>query len=108
DTILYSIRFSGHIKVYRPVRAAILAAASERGKQGLHHMAEETGGVSYEVAKNRSIEEIYSQIEDALRNQYNIGYTPGRSVADGEFHKIKLTTRDRHLVVNTRSGYYSK
>jgi len=108
DTIIYSIRFSDHIAVYRPVRATILAAASERGKQGLHRMADETGGVSYEVSKSRSIEAIYSQIEDVLRNQYSIGYTPPRSQPDGKYHKIKLTTRDRHLTVHTRNGYYAK
>src|SRR5690349_16161901 len=89
-------------------RAAVLKAASERGKHGLQRMAKETGGVSYEVTKSESIEAIYSQIEDALRNQYSIGYTPPRTEADGKYHKIKLTTRDRHLTVHARDGYYSK
>jgi hypothetical protein len=48
------------------------------------------------------------QIEEVLRNQYGIGYTPARQVADGKFHKIKLTTKDRHLVVSARGGYYAK
>jgi VWFA-related protein len=109
DTMVYSIRFSDHhVQFYRPVRAAIFAAASERGKQGLHRMAEETGGVSYEVTKSQSIEAIYSQIEEALRNQYSVGYTPGRLEADGKYHKIKLTAKDRRLIVNTRDGYYAK
>jgi VWFA-related protein len=108
DTIIFSIRFADPIAVYRPIRAAVLAAASERGKHGLRRMAKETGGVSYEVAKNQSIETIYTEIEDALRNQYSIGYTPGRANADGTYHKIKLTTRDRHLTVHTRDGYYAK
>jgi VWFA-related protein len=71
-------------------------------------MAEETGGVSYEVTKSQTIEAIYSQIEDALRNQYSIGYTPARPDADGKYHKIKLTTKDRHLTVITRDGFYAK
>jgi VWFA-related protein len=108
DTILYPIRFSDHVPIYRPVRAAVLAAASERGKQGLHRMAEETGGVSYEVTKSRSIEAIYSEIEDALRSQYSIGYTPSRLESDGKYHKIKLTTKDHHLIAHTRDGYYAQ
>jgi len=108
DTIIYSIRFAEHIPVYRPGKKLILAAASERGKQGLHRMAEETGGISYEVTKNQTIEAIYSQIEGVLRNQYSIGYTPERLEADGKYHKIKLTTKDRHLIVRTRDGYYAK
>ena len=108
DTILYSIRFSDPIQVYRPFKAAILAAASERGKQGLQQMAGETGGVSYEVKKSQTIEAIYSEIEDALRNQYSIGYMPARQNADGKYHKIKLLTKDHHLTVITRDGYYSQ
>jgi len=108
DTILYSIRFSDPIAAYRPFRAAILEAAREHGKEGLERMARETGGVSYEVKKDRTIESIYSLIEEALRNQYSIGYTPPRQAPDGKFHKIKLIPKDRNLVVVTRTGYYSK
>jgi VWFA-related protein len=107
DTIIYSIRFSDPVAFYRPVRAAIRGPAKERGKEGLHRMAEETGGTSYEVTKEQSIEEIYAQIEDALRNQYSIGYAPSRQSSDGKYHKIKLTTKDRHLVVHARDGYYA-
>jgi VWFA-related protein len=108
DTILYSIRFSEPIGFRGPIRTAVRAAASEHGKQGLERMARETGGVSYEVTKTGTIEEIYSQIEDALRNQYSIGYTPDKPGADAKYHKIRLSTKDRHLIVNTREGYYTK
>jgi hypothetical protein len=71
-------------------------------------MAKETGGVSYEVAKNQTIEAIYSEIEDALRNQYSIGYTPGQHAGDGKYHKSKLITTDHHLSVSARDRYYAK
>jgi VWFA-related protein len=108
DTIIYAIRFSGPLSFRGPVRTAIFAGASEQGKLGLERMAKETGGAYYEVRKSQTIEAIYSQIEDALRSQYSIGYTPGRQAADGKYHKIKLTTTDHHLIVDTRDGYYAK
>lgn len=108
DTILYSIRFSDPIPVYKPVWGAILAMAKEHGKRGLLRMARETGGISYEVAKGQTMEQIYAQIEEALRNQYSIGYTPAHSMDDGKYHKLKLTTKDRHLTVHARQGYYAK
>jgi VWFA-related protein len=108
DTIIYPIRFADNIKLYRPGKAAVLAAASEKGKQGLKRLANETGGVSYEVSKSRAIADIYSEIEDALRNQYSIGYTPERPGGDGKYRKVKLTVKDRGLIVNTRDGYYAK
>ena len=106
--ILYSIRFSDPMKVYRPIRAATLAAASARGKDGLARMAKETGGVMFEVSKQETIETIHTQIEEVLRNQYNIGYGPERRGSIGEYHKIKLTAKDRTLSLHTREGYYAR
>jgi VWFA-related protein len=108
DTALYSIRFSDPVHAFRPVRAAILEAAKEHGKEELVRMAKETGGVSYEVKKNETIETIYAQIEETLRNQYTLGYTPPRQTPDGKYHKIRLIPRNHDLVVVTRDGYYSK
>jgi hypothetical protein len=92
DTNIYAIRFSDPLPFRGPVRTVVLAAASERGKHGLEQMARETGGAHYEVRKDRTIEDIYAQIEESLRNQYSIGYTPERAAPDGKYHIIKLTT----------------
>jgi VWFA-related protein len=108
DTIIYPIRYADPVPLTRPVIGTILAIASEHGKQGLHRMARETGGDYNEVTKNQSIEDIYAQIEEELRNQYDIGYTPARAESDGKYHKIKLTTKNRRLVVTTRAGYYAR
>jgi VWFA-related protein len=108
DTILYAIRFSDPIVVTAPMRAAFRAAAAEHGKMALKRMSSETGGASYEVTGKQTIGTIYSQIEDELRNQYSIGYTPGRPGPDGKYHKIQLKTKNRDLVVSTRKGYYAR
>jgi VWFA-related protein len=108
DTIIYPIRYSDPVPLSRPVIGVILSMASEHGKQGMHRMARETGGAYNEVTSTQSLEQIYAQIEEALRNQYNIGYTPVRAKPDGKYHKIKLTTKDRRLIVSARAGYYAK
>jgi Ca-activated chloride channel family protein len=74
----------------------------------MRRLAAETGGAYFEVSKDHSIEWIYAQIEDALRNQYNIGYTPLRPAVGGQYRKIELTTKQPGLVVRARAGYYSK
>jgi hypothetical protein len=48
----------------------------------------------------------YAAIDEDLRNQYSIGYTPDRTGTAG-FRAIRLTTRQRGLTVQTRSGYYA-
>jgi VWFA-related protein len=108
DTIIYSILFAEPLRPYRPLRSAILAASRDRGRRVMQRLAAETGGAFFEVTKNDPIEKIYARIEETLRNQYSIGYTPERAGAVGRYHKVKLTTKQPGLMVQTRDGYYSE
>ncbi len=77
------------------------------GKKILERLSRETGARMYEVSKKESIEEIYARIEEELRHQYSIGYTPDRANAGAGYHKIHLTVKQKDMVVQTRDGYYS-
>jgi VWFA-related protein len=77
DTIVFSILFSERPKVYRPGRAAIHAMVAKRGRSVMQRLARETGGAVFEVTDAQPISDIYAQIEETLRNQYALGYTPG-------------------------------
>jgi len=78
------------------------------GKKILERISKETGGRMFEVSKKEPIEQIYSQIQDELRHQYNLGYTPDRGATEaGSYHKIQVTTRKKDLTVQARAGYYS-
>jgi VWFA-related protein len=108
DTIIYSIRFADHPKFYRPGRAAAQAIAAQHGKSALERLSRETGGAYFEVSAANPIARTYADIEDALRNQYSLGYTPQVAGKSGQYRKIKLTTTRPGLIVQTRDGYYSK
>ena len=105
DTIIYTIWFSDHIARYHPLKGP-LTAGKERGKQALERLASETGGTAYDVEKGKSIEAIFAEIEEALRHQYSIGYTPAGSLGAG-YRKVKVTTKNPRLTVHTRDGYYA-
>jgi VWFA-related protein len=77
------------------------------GKKVLERISKETGGQLFEVKKKLSIEQIYAQIEEELRNQYSLGYTPDRPNADGTYHLIHVTVNQKDLIVQAREGYYS-
>ena len=78
------------------------------GKKVLERISKETGGRMFEVSKKDPIDQIYDQIEEELRSQYSLGYTPDRAAADGPlYRKIQLTTKQNGLVVQTRDGYYA-
>jgi len=78
------------------------------GKKVLQRISQETGGRMFEVTKKQSVDQIYQQIQDELRNQYSLGYTPDRASNDSsDYHKIHLTTKQKDLLVQARDGYYS-
>ena len=79
------------------------------GKKILQQISQQTGGRLFEVSKKEPVDDIYSQIEEELRNQYSLGYTPERAGgASGGYHKIQLTTNRKDASVQTREGYYSE
>jgi VWFA-related protein len=100
DTLVYAIRYydSG-------AYAGMLGGEGSTGSRALKRVSQETGGRMFEVSKKLTLSEIYHQIQEELRNQYNIGYTPPDTGETG-FRHIKLLTKDRKLRVVTRSGYY--
>jgi VWFA-related protein len=77
------------------------------GKKVLERISKETGGRMFVVSKKQTVDQIYQQIQDELRNQYSLGYTPDRASEGAEYHKIHLATKQKDLVVQARDGYYS-
>jgi VWFA-related protein len=75
------------------------------GKKTLQHISKQTGGGFFEVNKKQPIEEIYRRIEEELRNQYNIGYTPAKT-DDGRYREINLAAKRKDVIVQAREGYY--
>ena len=78
------------------------------GKKVLQRISQETGGRFFEVSKKQPISQIYSQIEEELRNQYSLGYTPDKAAAASGYHKITLAATNKDLIVQTREGYYAE
>ena len=77
------------------------------GKKILEQISKETGGRTFEVSGKDTVSKIYSQIEEELRNQYSLGYTPDRTDPASGYHKISLKTKQKDLVVQARAGYYT-
>ena len=78
------------------------------GKKILQQISRETGGAYFEVSKKKSVDQIYSEIEEELRNQYSIGYTPDRALSEGGYRKIQVTVKGKKYTVQARDGYYAE
>jgi len=77
------------------------------GKKILERISRETGARMFEVTKKQPIDAIYASIQEELRNQYNLGYTPDKTASGGGYRKISLTAKQKDLIVQTRDGYYA-
>jgi VWFA-related protein len=77
------------------------------GKKILERISKETGGRLFEVSKKESVDQIYSQIQEELRNQYSLGYTPDRGGAtESGYHKIQVAVKQKDIEVQARAGHY--
>jgi VWFA-related protein len=75
------------------------------GKKILQQISSETGGSYFEVTSKETLDKIYSQIQEELRNQYSMGYTSDQT--GGGYRKIKVMVKPKNLIVQTREGYYA-
>ena len=76
------------------------------GKAILQQLSESTGGRVFTVSRTQSLREIYEQIAQDLRLQYQLGYTPAADIQPNTYHKLELRTKDKRLGVQARRGFF--
>jgi VWFA-related protein len=76
------------------------------GKKVLKQMSEASGGRLFEVSKKEPIDKIFDAIDEELRYQYSLGYTPVKADTDVGYHKLHLTVKQKDMIVQTRDGFY--
>jgi VWFA-related protein len=74
---------------------------------GLKKISDETGGHVYTVSNKHPLSEVFKEIQEELRNQYSIGYTPTNTNRDGSFRRIEIKTDNADYKVQARAGYYA-
>src|ERR1700678_907442 len=65
---------------------------ADTGARDMERLASDTGGRVINVGHDgRKLEDAFNQIQDELRTQYLLSYTPTNAKADGTFRKINLS-----------------
>jgi len=78
------------------------------GDYEMKKLAEQTGGRVIEVGnKQDKLHQAFDQIQNELRSQYNIGYSPTNAKLDGTYRKIQIHTKNGDYKVQARQGYYA-
>jgi len=79
---------------------------ADSGARDMERLASDTGGRVINVGHDgRKLEDAFNQIQEELRTQYLLSYTPTNAKADGSYRKINLNCGK--LKVQTRAGYYA-
>ncbi len=78
-----------------------------KGDKVLAQMAQDTGGQVFFPPTVEEVANSFKDIEEELRSQYALTYTPADFKMDGSFRTIYLYCNDRHYQVRARKGYFA-
>ena len=99
DIVVYTIEYlDRHFQGYLSFGA---------GAGTLKRMSEQTGGSFFKVSRGIRLVDIFRQIEDEMRSQYSIGYSPKSGLDRAGFRKITLKISRKGAKVQARDGYYA-
>jgi VWFA-related protein len=104
NAMVYSIYY---VDTWFYRRYGMIGLGHGGGESDLRKMSDQTGGHVFTVDKHHTLDDVFKEIQDEMRNQYSIGYRPLNAVRDGKFRKIEIKARDKDLLVQARKGYYA-
>jgi VWFA-related protein len=85
-----------------------ISGAKGKGDKVLERLSEATGGRAFFPFKIQDVADAFTEIQDELRSQYLVSYTPPNLVADGHFRSVEITAlNQKSLRVRSRLGYFA-
>jgi VWFA-related protein len=79
----------------------------DKGDDVLQQIADATGGQAFYPVKIEDVAQGFHSIEEELRSQYLLAYTPADFKRDGAFRTIYLQALDPRYSVRTKKGYFA-
>ena len=73
----------------------------------LRQMSEDTGGHVFHIDRKNPLQDAFRELQDEMRSQYAIGYTPSNAAKDGTFRRIEIRTNNKDFKVQARKGYFA-
>ena len=102
DAVIYSIYY------YDPSAYGGFGIRFGGGGEGyLRQLSDETGGHVYKVDRKNPLDAVFQQLQEEMRSQYSIAYTPTNDVKDGTYRKIDIKLANKDLKAQARKGYYA-
>jgi Ca-activated chloride channel family protein len=82
-------------------------------KGTLNKISERTGGRAYFPRNEEDLRAAFAQIQDELRSQYLVAYSPTNKAKDGTYRKVEINVvnpelRKQNLRLTYRQGYFAQ
>jgi VWFA-related protein len=106
DQILAKIKATPNVTIFTVSTGGLARVMSDTGRGGMsgsiremdylqgdnqmRTFAQMTGGLSYQPRFEGELPDIFSQINESIRNQYVLTYKPTNMASDGTFRKVKI------------------
>jgi len=100
DAVIYSVDYSDP-RAYGPF------GGGGGGEGELRKMSDETGGHVFKVDRKHPLDEVFKELQDEMRSQYSIAYTPTNEVKDGGYRHLDVRLGNKDLKAQARKGYYA-
>jgi len=100
DAIIYSIEYVDRRFYYSQ-------GAFYGGDSALERMSSETGGRVFRVDNKHPLTDAFREIQEEMRSQYALAYTPTNTARDGGYRKIEIRPSSKEYKVQCRKGYYA-
>ncbi len=107
-SILYSAWESGGPVALGTGLNGLRPAGPDPGLKLLEQLSESTGGRVFRVSRTLGLRQIYADIAQDLRLQYEIGYTPPPDIQPNSYHRLELKAKDKKLIVQARHGFFAQ
>jgi VWFA-related protein len=101
DAVIYSIDYSD------PRAYGGFGFGGGAGEGYLRKMSDATGGHVYKVDGKHPLNEVFKELQDEMRSQYAIGYTPINDKKDGSYRHLDIKLANKDLKAQARKGYYA-
>ena len=101
DAVIYSIDYQDS-HFYGP-----FGGFGSGGDSALHKLSDETGGHVYKVDRHTTLEQVFKELQDEMRSQYSIAYTPTNDRKDGTYRKLDIKLSNKDYKAQARKGYYA-
>jgi len=102
DAIIYGFYYVD--RAFYMGHGMVFGGASD---SALRQMSEDTGGHVFHVDRKMTLQDAFTELQEEMRSQYAIGYTPTNPAKDGTFRKLEVKPTNKDWKVQARKGYYA-